>query len=181
MIAYLDHPIGEENGHSNVERGDNLANAGEWFCFLVEITAWAVIAPWYVYAVKGVRAPRRIVDAAQTLERTDLYVMTGGVVAPHMHVNLRHARRLGVPVLDLTSEGVIPPAATEDVAQVIAARARRAILKSPRRVWLPLLLESDLAALKKLAHAARVHMPEEHDTAASTVDRIITAAEATVP
>ena len=182
LTVYLDHPIGETNGEDSIRRADNIANAGDWWCFLVEITRWNVQAPWYVYAVKNVHPSRRMVDNYSALERSDLYVPCGGIIAPHMAQNMRKARQLGVPILDMTMYGVLPPPVDEDIAQIILARARKIVTANPRRVWVPLLTSEQVAELVKASHALAVtgSMPGEHDAAVETLNRILEAANRVV-
>lgn len=171
MIAFLDHPLGERNGDAAIRHADNMSSAVQWLRFLSEVTRWAIDASWYAHVVADVPHPRRLVDAVRIVERCDLYVMSGGVVSPHMNHNSRAARRAGVPILDLTMYGVVPPNTTDEAAALIAARAMRSVAGNPRRVWMPLLTPEDIKHLMR----ARMHYIDED--AIAILDRILAAAQ----
>lgn len=179
LISYLSHPIGEGETADDVQRADNIANAGDWVRFFIDTTRWVILCPWYVYAIthgSAIHAPRRLIDQLAALERCDLLVQVGGIISPHMTLEAMSAKRLGIPIVDLTTFGVLPPLPNDDAVQVILARAARALTKSPRRVWMPLLTQPDIDRLREARHALYVHMPDEHDKAVALIDRIIAAA-----
>jgi hypothetical protein len=173
------HPLGEGGLADLEKRSDNISNAGEWVRFFIDSTRWVILCPWYVYAVthgEEIYAPRRIVDQLSALERCDLLVLVGGFISPHMNYEMQSAKRLGIPVVDLTTFGISPPTLSEDNIQVVLARAQRAIGRGPRRVWVPLLTEENLEELKRARHSLYTHMPDEHNAAVALLDRIIQAA-----
>lgn len=182
-VVFISHPIGERDDSPEAWH-DNLANASEWIKFFIDTTSWVVLAPWYVYALvheNALMAGRRLIDSMTALERADVCLLIGGVISPHMRdYDARTARRLGLPVVDLTGFGVIPPDKTdEDAIHLIRSRVRTAITSKPRRVWLPLLTQDDLDNLKKARHALYAHIVSdagEYDTAVALLDRIISAA-----
>lgn len=183
-VVTISHPLGDRI--DSVERWhDNLANAGDWIRFLIETTPWVVMAPWYVYAMvhggESMSAGRRLVDSLTAMERSDVLLLVGGVISPHMRdYDAKTARRLGLPVVDLTGFGVTPPDKTdEDSVQLMQSRVRGAIVAKPRRVWMPLLTGEDLVELHRARHALYTYMgkrSDEFDTAVALLDRIISAA-----
>lgn len=185
IVAYMDHPIGETNGYDMIQRADNMANAVAWFKFLNDATQWTIHSPWYLdtIAIGGDDyGPRRVVSRIALLERSDVYIVTGGYLSPHMNDAIRKAKRAGVPILDLTAMGVTPPDLTEDLAQTIIMQARRAIGLRPRRVWVPLLTPLDLQNLQRARHELYTHVldPHEHEDAVALIDRIIAAGAQTL-
>lgn len=178
-ICYLSHPIGDGGTADDERRGDNIANAGEWVRFFIDTTRWVILCPWYVYAIthgEQIYAPRRLVDQLAALERCDLLLLTGGYMSPHMLYESNQAKRLGIPVVDLTSFGIAPPSISDDNTQLIVTRVQRTIARLPRRVQLPLFTTTDLDDLKKAAHDLDVHLPGEHQGAVKIILRILEAA-----
>lgn len=183
-VVFVSHPLGDRI--DDIQRWhDNLANAGDWIRFVIETTNWVVLAPWYVYAMvsatDGIMAGRRLVDSLTAMERSDVVLMLGGYFSPHMRdYDAKTARRLGLPVVDLTWMGVTPPdKSDEDAVQLMLARVHGAIVKQPRRVWMPLLTASDLDALKTARHflyTSSMREKNEFDVAVAVLDRIIQAA-----
>src|SRR5258706_2447777 len=179
VVVYVSHPIGEGDRADLEKRSDNIANAGEWMRFFINTTRWVMLCPWYVYAITHgdqIHAPRRLIDQLATLERCDLLVLCGGFMSPHMRFDVKSAKRHGIPIVDLTPLGVVPPATSEDNAQVVMSRAHRMIRRNPRRICMPLLTEPDIDHLKKARHALDTHLTDEHDVAVAVLDRIIQAA-----
>jgi hypothetical protein len=193
LVVYMSHPIGDGGLADQEKRADNIANAGEWVRFFVDTTRWVILCPWYLYAIthgEEIYGPRRLVDQLSALERCDLLVLTGGVISPHMSYEVSQAKRYGIPVVDVTTFGVSPPrtsspsagtqpyrdAVDEETVQLILARVQRAMKRLPRRVWMPMLSEDDIARLQESRHALYVHMPDEHNKAVALLDRIIAAA-----
>ncbi len=178
LVAYIAHPIGDE--HVLGERGDNTANAFEWFRFFINNTQWALVAPVQLYTSALSQAlynSRRLVDQLGILERCDVLVLCGGYICNEMHEDIDRATRLGIPVLDLTMEGIKPPRDGDDGAVLrITARVKRIIVSRPRRVWIPLLTLHDIESLRDARHALYAHMPSEHPAAVRLLDRIIGAA-----
>lgn len=124
-VAYMTHPLGDREDD---DWRNNLANAMDWFSFLVQVTRWAISCPWYAYAVAiqdAYHRPRMLVDQVELVARADILVMVGGRMAPHMHIELRGAqRRIGgaVPILDLLHLGYrVPWDAIDRVTQDIRA------------------------------------------------------------
>jgi hypothetical protein len=119
IVAYLTHPMGEDDaqvgGLDLGARGDHIANAMQWFKFMVMTTKWCITCPWFVYiaAVDDVfHRPRALRDQVELIGRSDLVVMCGGRISPHMEIEKNLAqRRIGdpLPVLDLTGLGITPP------------------------------------------------------------------------
>jgi len=131
IVAYLTHPMGEADEDGGSLRGDNVANAMQWFKFLVMTTRWCITCPWFVYiaAVDDVfHRPRAMRDQIELIGRSDLVVMCGGRVSPHMELEKNHAQRRireAIPVLDLTTLGVMPPWGDKDqVGQDIVRLAK---------------------------------------------------------
>lgn len=114
-VAYLTHPLGERDAGDGMAWGDNMANAMQWFRFMVQATRWAISCPWYAYAVAVQDVffrPRMLVDQVELVGRADLFVMVGGRMSPHMRIELIAAQRArpgGIPVLDLLDLGELAP------------------------------------------------------------------------
>ena len=184
LVVYISHPVGEINGDAMSVRHDNIANAGDWIRLLAECTSWTLCCPWYplVVALDDHKwDTRRMRDALDVLERCDMLVLCGGIVSPHMRIEFQRARRLGMPIIDLTPYGVIPPLPTEDAALQITEIAARAIDVRQRRVWMPLMTEADFETLKRARHALYTHLPDSYDNEVILLDRIIGAVAATRP
>lgn len=115
IVAYLTHPLGEQDQGDPSQRGDNVANAMQWFKFLVMTTRWVVTCPWFVYmaAIDDVfHRPRAMRDQVELIGRSDLVVMVGGRISGHMQIEANYAtNKIGIPIpsLDLTHLGVRPP------------------------------------------------------------------------
>jgi hypothetical protein len=113
-VAYLGHPFGERdalNAWDN-RRSDNVANALDWLKFLRLVTPWAICYPTVAYMAvlnEPAHEPRSFVDRVQIMLKCDLYVLTGGVMAPHMVFEQRAARGRPMPVMDLLHLGRLPP------------------------------------------------------------------------
>ncbi len=177
LVAFVDHPLGETNGEDAIKRADNVANAGEWMRFVKTcFPSLIIVAPWHTYAMVDLPDSSRLVDSALLLERADIYVPCGGIHSPHMRHNLKAARRVGVPIFDLCSYGVLPPDVTEDLLQLLTSRLRKMMTTTTRRVWMPLLTPDDIDKLKRARHALYVHLQDEHDAAVAVLDRILHAA-----
>lgn len=183
LVVYMDHPIGESDTSADMQqRADNLANASDWIRFFVDTTAWTLMCPWWVWAVShgGLQHyGRRLVDSYAALERSDVLVHVGGVLAPHTKLLTRKAKRIGLPVCDLTGLGIAPPDPSDhDTVQVILARIKRSMLAVPRRIWMPLLTPEDIEHLRRARHALYAYYPEEqeHQDEVLLLDRIIDAA-----
>jgi hypothetical protein len=159
LIAYLTHPLGERDSTNEVQRRDNIADATEWFRFLVERTSWAILCPWLGYVMSAddpAFKPRALVDQLSILERADMLVMCGTFVSPHMRYEREHARKLKLPVIDLTT--MHPPWRVRDAGELevgLMARTMTAFRARPRRVWMPPLEESDVHALRAICAALR--------------------------
>ncbi len=175
VVVYLAHPIGETNGTESVRRGDNIANAVAWVRFLADQTRWAISCPWYMFAIaigEYAYAQRRLVDQLTILDRSDLLVLAGGYISPHMALEVRRATRHGIPVVDLTAMGISPPVDDDATAELVMAKVKQAVALRPRRVWLPLLTETELVALKGAMGA----LLDDHEDAIAIIDRIVAAA-----
>src|SRR5262245_30980135 len=112
FVVYLSHPIGEGDGADAERRADNIANATEWVKFFIDNTRWIMLCPWFIYTIThggAIHAPRRLIDQITALERCDLLVLVGGFISPHMKYEMQAAKRLGIPIVDLTTFGVSPP------------------------------------------------------------------------
>ncbi len=116
VVAYLTHPIGEADVGYGQQRGDNLANAMEWLRFLVETTQWVICCPWFVYLTavsEAFHRSRTLRDQIILMDRCDLIVLTGGILTPHMRIEIDHAEKKisgpTIPVVDLLHLGRKPP------------------------------------------------------------------------
>lgn len=128
-VAYLTHPLGERDAGDGTAWGDNLANAMQWFRFMVQATRWSMSCPWYAYAVAVqdvFHRPRMLVDQVELVGRSDILVMVGGYVSPHMRIELVAAQRSKrkIPLLNLNDLGYVPPwDRIDQVGQEIRRRA----------------------------------------------------------
>lgn len=119
IVAYLGHPLGEKDLADawDDSRASNVANSLDWFKFLRLTTRWAVCYPTIAYTSvldDLMYQPRSLVDQVQIMLRCDLYVLTGGVCAPHMKIELSAARGRPMPVMDLLYLGRVPPWGKQD-------------------------------------------------------------------
>lgn len=129
VVAYMTHPIGERD--TMFERRENIANSADWFKFLKDTTQWAIDAPWFGYlAAVDSDFYRRswLTDQCEIMSRTDVLVLVGGRVSPHMRILVAHAtgRSAGrrVPVLDLIDLGrLVPWRRKDEVGKDILRRA----------------------------------------------------------
>lgn len=114
VVAYLGHALGEKdllNAWDN-RRSDNVANSLDWLKFLRMTTSWAICYPTVSYIAvldDAAHEPRSFVDRVQIMLRCDLYVLTGGIKAPHMAYELAAAIRRPMSVMDLLHLGRFPP------------------------------------------------------------------------
>lgn len=109
-VALLSHPLGERDADWGMKRGDNLANAMDWFRFLKDTLGWAICYPAMAYlaAVDDVfHRPSMITDIIEIMGKCDVLVVCGGRASPHMRIELDHARRRSppLPILDLVDLG----------------------------------------------------------------------------
>lgn len=115
IVAYLTHPLGERDAGDGIERGNNMANAMDWFKFLISTTPWAIMCPWFVYVAAvddAFHRPRALRDQIELMSMCDLVVLTGGRLSAHMRIELGHAQRRiegSMPVIDLLPLGFLPP------------------------------------------------------------------------
>src|SRR5689334_21930514 len=128
-VAFLSHPIGERDAGWGSDRGDNLANAMDWFRFLKDVTRWAICFPSmaYIAAVDDAfHRPSMITDAVEIMERCDVLIVAGAY-SPHIRIEIAHARgrRPPIPVLDLTDLGrrPPPPAQSDELGVEVRRRA----------------------------------------------------------
>ena len=181
FVAYIDHPYGDALGFEDtVQQYNNLAQAVDWVRFLLDTTQLVILCPWYVYTIahsSNISTPRRLIDSIEALSRADILIQVGGYLTPHMHMLATSARRHGIPIVDLTSFGIIPPdKSDEDIVAHLIQKIKRVVDNAvPRRVWMPLLTDEDLNALKKVRHAIDFHLVDEHPVAVAVIDRILNA------
>jgi hypothetical protein len=132
VVAYLTHPLGERDAGQGMDYPDNVAGAMQWLKFLVMATQWAVVCPWFPYLValdETFYGRRAFIDNLEVLCRSDVLVLCGGRMSPHMSQELRMAGNAGligkaIPVLDLLGLGAAPPWNRLDQARRdIAAKA----------------------------------------------------------
>jgi len=133
VVAYLAHPLGEKEDVFSNERSGNIANSIDWVRFLRYATQWAICYPAFVYLAavdETYHHPRSLVDQIEIMSRCDVYVPVGGVMNPHMRIEMHHVKnRIGgpIPVVNLLYLGRIPPwDRREEVAKEIDRLARAA-------------------------------------------------------
>ena len=178
LVAYLAHPV----GHGE-DRQQNIANVKLWLRALVSATSWAICIPWlpYVEAYGDEEEleyrDRGIADDLAALERCDLIVLVGGdraQTSQGMKAEAAHARKLGMPVVDLTTLGRLPKHTTiADLATLANLRSENALAAAPRRI-VETVNRQELRDL----HAARSAVRTCGDWPMAVLDRIIAAAEA---
>lgn len=108
-VIYLAHRLGD-----GPDRADNLRAAANWGAWATRQYAVAVIADWIWLAgelpeTPGNRALGLAADLA-LVARCDEVWLVGGRVSPGMQEEADRARKLGIPVVDLTHLGPVPPA-----------------------------------------------------------------------
>lgn len=176
-VAYLSHPIGPSDRMTDlVAHQDNLAYASQWLRVLIAHTPWAIMCPWlaYINAVGNtLHGPRALTDQVMLLERCDFITQVGGWISPHMEIEANHARRRGMPIINLTDLGT-RPIQEDHIARQILIRGKILDKLVKRRVWMPPLDDGDVDALR----AAQVALQSDpfSDDAKSVIQRIIVAA-----
>lgn len=177
LVAYLAHPY---RAATLEERQNNIANVLAWVRFLVTHTNWSVLVPWlpYVMTLEATTySERGHADDLAALLRSDLVVLAGGRISDGMEVRRHIAIENSIPVVDGTSLGVEPPDKYADNARaVLALRAKNAIDRGPRRVWMPPIDKRGLESLRALRVAAGPHSAALPD-AVDLLSKIIANAE----
>jgi hypothetical protein len=178
LVGYLAHPF---HAKTLEERQNNIAGVLSWIRFLVDNTTWSIAAPWLPYVMtleESTYRDRGIEDDLAALLRFDFVILTGGRISNGMEVERRHAIDTGIPVIDLTSLGEKPPEAryADNARAVIMLRAKNAIDRGPRRVWLPPIRRSDIESLRALRLSAGPHSAALPD-AVDLLSKIIARAE----
>lgn len=125
-VAYLSHPLGEADADWGAGRGDNIANAIDWFRFLRLVTRWAICYPAMAYcaADSSLQRPSGITGQVEIMSICDVLILTGGKLNPHMRIELARAHTLRKPMLDLLYLGRVPP--WEDRDEIVIEIAKRA-------------------------------------------------------
>jgi len=117
LIGYLTHPLGPKDDIGEmIRRQDNISNAVDWFRFLVEVTPWAIDAPWLGYLIaidEEAWKKRALMDQQAILRRCDFVIACGHTVERglrgHMRGDVEHARNRHIPVVDCAELGRSPP------------------------------------------------------------------------
>ncbi len=176
LVAYLAHPY---RAATLEERQNNIAGVLAWVRFLVTHTNWSVLVPWlpYVMTLEATTfSERGHADDLAALLRSDFVVLAGGRISVGMEKRRCIAIEHGIPVVDATSLGVLPPDRFADNARaVLMLRAKNAIDRGPRRVWLPPATKEMIGDLRALRLAAR-SFPNMED-AVDLLSTIIARAE----
>ncbi len=106
-IAYIAHPL------SGPDREQNRVNAARWCVWAARSRGVAPVADWIVLSGGYDESPaNRAMGLACDLAlvaRCDELWLVGGRVSPGMQAEADEARRLGIPVVDLTALGALPP------------------------------------------------------------------------
>lgn len=104
-VVYVAHPLGH-----GLDRARNLDNAKGWVAWLAE-RGFAPVAPWIPLAEawEEDRRTEGLEIDLLVVERCQGVVLCGGRVSPGMSLELEHAKRIGLPYLDLTDMGYFPP------------------------------------------------------------------------
>lgn len=179
LVAYLAHPF-----HATTldERQNNIASVLAWIRFLVDNTTWSVTCPWLPYVMtleEATYRDRGVDDNLAVIARCDLVVLAGGRISNGMETERLRAIENGIPVVDLTSLGGGRPPEDkyrDNARAVIALRAKNAIDRGPRRVWIPPIGRGELESLRALRLAAGPHSAALPD-AVALLSKIIAAAE----
>lgn len=113
QVVYISHQLTADT-REGFER--NLKNAAKWVS-LAGLAGFAPVADWITLSgewseVEG-RQRGLAIDCAQ-IERCDALWLCGGKVSPGMDVELSHAKRFGIPVIDLLQLGYAPTFLTTD-------------------------------------------------------------------
>lgn len=117
-VVYIAHPLNADTRHG-IEA--NRRNASEW-------VAWAAaegvapVATWITLSGQWEEtdANRKLgleIDCA-LISRCDEVWLVGSRVSKGMQIEAEHARRAGIPVLDLTVRGGLPPRSAEQVREL---------------------------------------------------------------
>jgi hypothetical protein len=114
IVAYLGHALGEKDlvDAWDDSQGTNVSNSLDWLKFLRAATDWVVCYPTIAFVAalaESAHQPRSFTDRIQIMLRCDLYVLTGGKLAPHMVYEADTARRKPMAVMDLLYLGKFPP------------------------------------------------------------------------
>lgn len=130
VVAFLTHPLGERDADYGTARGNNLANAMEWFRLIKDATGWAICYPTMAYlaAVDDIfHGPSTLIDQIEIMKRCDVLVAVGGMMSPHMRYLAGHASTAKIPLLDLLSLGVRPMIDGADRTRAEIARLAAAL------------------------------------------------------
>lgn len=107
-VVYLAHPLG-----AGLDRERNRENAARWVAWATLAHGVAVVADWIVLAGVLAETPaNRVAGLAADLElvgRADELWLVGGRISPGMALEAEEARRRGIPVVDFTRLGTLPP------------------------------------------------------------------------
>jgi hypothetical protein len=107
-VVYLAHRLG-----AGPDRADNLRAAANWGAWATRQHGVAVIADWIWLAAELPETPanreRGLESDLALVARCDELWLVGGRVSPGMELEAGEARRLGIPVIDMTHLGVVPP------------------------------------------------------------------------
>lgn len=109
QVVYISHQLTAET-REGFEK--NRRNAAKWVS-LAGLSGFAPVADWITLSGEWSELDGRerglSIDCAQ-IERCDALWLCGGSMSPGMDVELSHARRFGIPVVDMLPFGYEPPA-----------------------------------------------------------------------
>jgi hypothetical protein len=112
-VVYLAHPLG-----AGAAREPNRRAAARWVAWATRTHAVAVIADWIILSGELPETPANhalgLAADLALVARADELWLVGGRVSPGMQMEADEARRRGIPVIDLTELGALPPATHAD-------------------------------------------------------------------
>jgi hypothetical protein len=108
-VVYIAHPL---NAATDEERERNRANAARWCAWAAMTQRVAPVADWIV--LSGVLSEeegreRGLLIDCDILARCDEVWAVGGRISPGMAIEIEHAKKMLIPVCDLTDMGYEAP------------------------------------------------------------------------
>ena len=107
-VVYIAHPLG-----GGSDREANRINAARWCAWAARARGVAPVADWIILSGELDESPENrtlgLACDVALVARCDEVWLVGGRVSPGMQVEADAARDLGIPVVDLTSLGRLPP------------------------------------------------------------------------
>lgn len=107
LVVYVAHALG-----AGPDRERNRANASKWVAYVAS-QGHVPVADWIVLSGEFDETPanreRGLAIDLKLIERCDALWLCGGRISPGMQLEADHATACGIPVVDCTPLGAMPP------------------------------------------------------------------------